>query len=256
MREILTQFQDKIKGNLLTENDFVDKSFFTMFYDKYSDPFIKKIADCMNPVYEQGEDKYIYHISLNDEWEVRIDFIYKDNVYKLAHLDSYTLPLKKIDRLPFTNFESLPFEIEAKMREEYRITKIVNDFIRLKNIIGKEEALNWFKDGQSEKTGVPAWMPYFTKRKAFIAYSAWMQDRLYGENVSIREFTETHSELFFKECIWIFLYKVASHLKCMISYDEYIEIFETIWKDRAVCNGYQVDILYSDCDVLMTFTAI
>lgn len=252
MKNILEDFQNKIKNNSLTEDD-IREDFLSMFKNAYPDnTFIKRIADCENPIFEQGEDKYIFHIPLDDGWEVRLDFLHENEKYKLVDLDGYTLPLKKVEQLPFNNFIPLP-EKEPIMRQEYAITRTVDYYARLKNIIGKQEALNWFKDGKGEKTGVAAWMPYFTKRKAFIAYTAWMQSRIYGEDVYITEFSEEHSELLFKNSSWLFLYKVAGHLKNMITYDEYIELFETIWKNRALWNEYNASFLYDSEDIKIIF---
>jgi len=253
MKKILEDFQNKVKLNSLTQDDFLRENFFPMFHNSYSNTFIKRIADCENPIFEQGEDKYIFHIPLDDGWEVRLDFICENDKYKLADLDGYTLPLKKVDQLPFNDYIPLP-ERESIMRQEYAITRTVDYYARLKEIIGKQEALNWFKDGKGEKTGVPAWMPYFTKRKAFIAYTAWMQNRIYGEDIYITKFSEEHSELLFKNSSWLFLYKVAGHLKHMIPYDEYIELFETIWKDRALWNEYNASFSYDGEDIRISFT--
>ena len=255
MKQILVDFQDKIKQNSLTTDDFLSDDLFPMFHNSYSNTFIKRIADCANPIFEQGEDKFIYHIPLDDGWEVRLDFIFENEKYILANLDSYTLPLKKVDCLPFNSYPPLP-ERESIMRQEYAVTRTVDYYVRLKEIIGKQEALNWFKDGKGEHTGVPAWMPYFTKRKAFIAYTAWIQNRLYGEDIYITKFTEEHSELLFKNSSCLFLYKVAGHLKHMIPYDEYIELFETIWKDRAIFNGYTASFAYENEDITISFTLI
>ena len=184
MKKILAIFQDKIKQNSLTPGDFLQGDFFPMFHNSYSNPFIKRIADCTNAIFEQGEDKFIYHIPLDDGWEVRLDFIFENGKYILSNLDSYTLPLKKIDFLPCNSYIPLP-ERESIMRQEYAVTRTVDYYIRLKEIIGKQDALNWFKDGNGERTGVSSWMPYFTKRKSFIAYTAWIQNRLYGEDIYI-----------------------------------------------------------------------
>ena len=143
MNDILSAFQRKIVSNALTEQDFLKPGLFEMFYGKSNTPFVKTLADCKDPAFEQGEEKYIFHISMDDGWEVRMDFVLENGVYKLSDMDSYTLPLKKIDRFPFNCFEPLTEKQEARMREEYRITKMVNDFVRLKNIIGKEKALEW-----------------------------------------------------------------------------------------------------------------
>ncbi|MDR0288151.1 MAG: hypothetical protein LBI03_10680, partial [Clostridiales bacterium] len=132
MKKILANFQNKVKCNSLMGNDFINENLFSIFHDAYSDPFVKKIADCENPIFEQGEDKYIFHIPLDNGWEVRLDFIFDDNTYKLAYLDSYTLPLKKIDNLPFNDYVPLP-ERESIMRQEYAITRTVDYYTRLKN---------------------------------------------------------------------------------------------------------------------------
>jgi hypothetical protein len=83
MKKILENFQNKVKFNSLTENDFLNENLFPMFHDTYSNPFVKRIADCKNSIFEQGEDKYIFHIPLDDGWEVRLDFIHEDNKHFL-----------------------------------------------------------------------------------------------------------------------------------------------------------------------------
>ncbi len=255
MPVILKDFQRKIQSSSLAHTDFVDASLFSMFNDQAAAPLVQRIASCQDPLFERGEDKYIFHIPLGEEWEVRLDFVLDDNGYKLACMDGYTIPLKHVDQLPFHDYTPLPNR-ESIMREEYRVYAMVRDYVRLAGMLGKQEALDWFKDGTGEKAGVPAWMPYFTRRKAFIAYTAWMQNRLYGEDVAITRFTEEHSELLFRNHGWLFLYHAAAHIKQMISYEDYVELFETIWRDRAFHNGLQVEIAYEGNDVRMSFAAI
>jgi len=54
---------------------------------------------------------------------------------------------------------------------------------------------------------------------------------------------------------WLFIYGVASHLKCMLPREEYLELFETIWRDRASAFGYRADFHYDGDDIRMTFVA-
>lgn len=255
MNEIFEEFQQKILTHSLSEQDFVDRSLFNLFRDQCMAPLIARIAECSSALFVQGEDKYIFHIPLGDEWEVRVDFVREDNAYKLVFLDSYTIPLTCVDALPFHDFTPMP-KWENRMREEYRITRIIHDYVRLIDIIGKNEAINWFKDGQGEKSGVIAWMPYFTKRKAFVAYTAWMQNRIFGEDIYIMRFSEEESELFFRNSNWLYLYQTATHIKQMITYEAYIELFESIWQDRAAQNDLHAVFSYDACDVKMLFYAV
>ncbi len=255
MHAILENFQRKILSNSLSQTDFADASLFLMFSNQAVAPLLQIIASCKDPVFEKGEDKFIYHIPMGGEWEVRLDFLLEDNMYRLACMDGYTIPLKHVDQLPFHEYTPLPNR-ESIMREEYRVSAMVRDYVRLVGMIGKRDALDWFKDGVGEKAGVPAWMPYFTRRKAFIAYTAWMQNRLYGEDVVITKFAEEQSELLFRNHSWLFLYHAAAHIKQIISYEDYLELFETIWRDRAFHTGLQMEIAYEGNDIRMSFSTI
>jgi hypothetical protein len=251
---LFRQFQRRLATATVTADDFATSSLSGMFRDS-ADPFVRKIAECGDPLLETGEEKLIVHVPLGDGWNVRLDFLRDDGTARLVDLDSFTIPLKRVDSLPHAGFEPLPPEDEARMREEYRITRIVNDYVRLKEILGKEKALEWFKDGAGEKTGVPAWMPYFTSRKSFVAYTAWIQSRLHGEHVSITQFTEARSQLHFRASHWLSIYTVASHLKSMLPREEYLELHETIWQDRASAFDCRAEFAYDGKDIRITFTA-
>jgi hypothetical protein len=53
------------------------------------------------------------------------------------------------------------------------------------------------------------------------------------------------------------LYFAATHLKPAISLDNYKQIFETIWQDRASNAGWHLDIGYSpDYEVTFQFLSV
>jgi len=56
------------------------------------------------------------------------------------------------------------------------------------------------------------------------------------------------------ELIYFGLYKVAAHLKEQISYEDYRQIFETIWQDRAQKAGWELKITYEGDKCLFHFT--
>ena len=45
---------------------------------------------------------------------------------------------------------------------------------------------------------------------------------------------------------FFYLYKRAGHLKQQIPFEDYRQIFETIWQDRAANAGWHLDITYED----------
>lgn len=66
------------------------------------------------------------------------------------------------------------------------------------------------------------------------------------ENVVIQEFQENRCEVAIYNHIWRRSYFIVGHLKPIIEYSEYMELFETIWKDRAASAGWEIQFVYTD----------
>jgi hypothetical protein len=53
--------------------------------------------------------------------------------------------------------------------------------------------------------------------------------------------------------LWFDVYRAAGHIKTQISLDEYTQLFEHIWKDRAMYAGWAVRFKYDGADTVLTF---
>ena len=157
-----------------------------------------------------------------------------------------------INPMPYATFEPLPDQ-EAWIRSERSISMVVSFYVRLKALYGSEKALAWFRDGAGEYLCAKAWVPYYEGSKAFIAYCAWIESRINGENVSIDEFSSSRCVLRFTNHLWMSVYHQASHIKTQISFEEYKDLFEYIWQDRANNAGWSLSFVYSDEDTVLVF---
>lgn len=67
----------------------------------------------------------------------------------------------------------------------------------------------------------------------------------YGATVRLEKLTDEDAVVRLSP-IYLTLYEAAAHLKGQISIDDYREIFETIWTDRARAAGWSLKIEYSN----------
>ena len=141
------------------------------------------------------------------------------------------------------------------MRAEDVITKKVYLYLKLKEEIGKEEALSWFRNGEGYRLNIDSWMPYFTRRKSFVLFTAWRENRYWGQKMEVRELSETHSVLLFKDHEYLMLYDVTGHLRPSISLEDYKELFEDKWRNRASAVGWNVQFEYDGYDTHMILDA-
>lgn len=54
--------------------------------------------------------------------------------------------------------------------------------------------------------------------------------------------------------IYLELYHRTAHLKGQISEEDYLAIFESVWKDRARAAGWNLEISYESSGCIMHFT--
>jgi hypothetical protein len=155
--------------------------------------------------------------------------------------------------LPLTVFKPLP-EKESWIRNEKNVSKLVYFYTRFKELLGSEKAKDMFLDGAGEFIGARSWVPYYDDPQAYILYAGWIENRINNETVSLDEFSENKCVITFHDHIWRKLYHQTGHLRTMIDYIEYMELFEYIWRDRAGQSGWNIDFTYSESDTVMTFT--
>lgn len=96
---------------------------------------------------------------------------------------------------------------------------------QFKNLLGKQKAMEMFYDGAGEVLGARSWVPFFDVPRSYIAYAAWMENRIYGEHVELLEFDEKCCRLRVRGHLWRKIYRMAGHIANLINYEEYIEIF-------------------------------
>lgn len=169
----------------------------------------------------------------------------EDHEWYFQHLEAITIRLDKIGSLPTAEFPDLPEKQKNWMREEIRISKQVRLFNLLVEQKGKEFALNWFKDGNGYLVAARAWVPFFPPAKTFILYLCWEQSRLRGEEVTLEKLNEKEAIVKLIPTHFL-LYQRAGHLKGQISFEDYKNIFETIWQDRAEKAGWTLQVNYKE----------
>ena len=90
--------------------------------------------------------------------------------------------------------------------------------------------------------GAKTWVPFVDPKKAFILYLCWEQAQLRGNKVILEKLDD--KEAFVKiRPIYIDLYLRSSHLKQQISWEDYMQIFFTIWEERAKKAGWHLDFI-------------
>ncbi len=251
--QIWTEFRSKMRQDKLQAEEFTEEMqpLLSMFLcgpeaEKRREKFLSAPYEVL-----AGSAKQSVVIHCADD-DYRFDFSQTHNVWKLSFIECITLPVAHIDSLPYADFKDLP-EKEAQIRSEKEISRLVYFYNQFKKLEGKQKALEMFQDGAGESLCARSWVPFYNDRLSYIAYAAWMERRIYGEQVEIIQFEETCCCLRFGRHLWRRIYTMAGHIREMIDYDEYMGIFEAIWQDRASANGWLLEIGYHDEDTDLIF---
>ncbi|HLA69230.1 MAG TPA: hypothetical protein VJN65_05970 [Bacteroidota bacterium] len=172
-------------------------------------------------------------------------FVTEDSQWYFQHLEAVFIRLDKVHSLPASDFPDISDQQKNWAREEiYWSFVVMNFYLPVAKEKGKEFALGLLKDGGGYFVGAKTWVPFAAPQKAFILYLCWEQEKLRGNDVMLIKLEE-------KEAIveltthFFALYFTAAHLKPRISLDDYKQIFETIWRDRASNAGWILDIQYT-----------
>lgn len=99
-------------------------------------------------------------------------------------------------------------------------------------------------------------MPYFSLRKSFVLFAGWIENRYWGQKMVVEELSDERAVLIFEDHEFLVLYDVTSHLRPRISLEEYRELFEDEWKDRARCAGWDVRFEYAGYDTRMILETV
>lgn len=172
-------------------------------------------------------------------------FVVIDNHWFFQHLESIFIRLDKTSAPPVSSFPDVSESQKAWAREEIYWSFIVqNMYLPISKEKGKDYALGLLKDGGGYFVAAKTWVPFASPQKAFILYLCWEQANLRGNNVTLESLTDNQATIIL-ETIFFNLYNTAGHLKTRISLEDYKQIFETIWQDRAKNAGWNLDIKYS-----------
>ena len=170
-------------------------------------------------------------------------FLMEGNAWYFHGLEAIFVRLDKIAALPTSRFPDIPERQKAVHREEIRTADLVQQFNYFIKEKGRDFALNFLKDGQGYFLAAKVRVPFLPPSRAFILYLCWDQANLAGNNVTLEKLTDSEAVIRM-ETIYFLLYKVASHLKDQISFENYRQIFESIWQDRAENAGWKLKIEY------------
>ena len=196
---------------------------------------------------------YLVPLTFDDE---RVTFCFtllmEGNDWYFRHLESIFIRLDEISSPPTSTFPDLPEAAKAWMREEIRVTKQVILFNFLSKEKGRDFAFNWFRDGAGYFLSSRTWVPFVPESKAFILYACWEQAKLRGNNVILEELNDDEAIVRIKSN-YLKLYADTAHLKPKISLEDYRQIFEKIWKDRAGNAGWDLQITYHQEECLFHF---
>ncbi|MBN2092070.1 hypothetical protein JW964_20800 [candidate division KSB1 bacterium] len=194
----------------------------------------------------KNQISYLIPLTLNqNKVTYSFTFVEENEKWYLQHIESIFIRLDKISALPTSEFPDNSEQQKAWQREEINWSQQVRLFNFLCAEKGKAYALNWFKDGAGYFLAAKTWVPFVEPEKAFILNLCWEQANLRRSKVTLEKLDENEAMIRIRPLL-IDIYLQASHLKQQISFDDYVQIFTTIWEDRAEKAGWKLDIIGGD----------
>ncbi|MDZ7289494.1 MAG: hypothetical protein ONB44_19110 [candidate division KSB1 bacterium] len=179
-------------------------------------------------------------------------FVTEGSQWYFQHLEAIFIRLDKLSKLPTSEFPDVSEAQKNWAREEiYWSFVIINFYLPTVKEKGKQYALDLLKDGGGYFVGARSWVPFSPPHKAFILYLCWEQANLRGNAVTLVQL-EDNEAIVRLNTHFFALYFTVAHLKPRISLDDYKQIFETLWQDRAKNAGWNVEIHYAK-DFEVTF---
>jgi hypothetical protein len=182
-------------------------------------------------------------------------FLDEGGQWFLQHFESIVLRLDRVGTPPVSTFPDLSEDKKAWMRQENYWSQMVVLFHQMRAATGAEAAFNMFRDGQGYLVQAKTWVPFLPPARAFILYACWEQSRLQGNGVTLERLNSNEAVVSI-DSIYLRLYRQTSHLRTLISEDDYRRIFETIWRDRAVAAAWTVQFSYEGTQCRLRFAEV
>lgn len=250
---VWNEFCDKMRQDRLCDSDFADDMRVLLRSMLCGFGAVQRREKFLSSPYEIYESNAKCCVLLHcPDDDYRFDFSVINDEWRLQFIECITLPVHDIAVLPYVDFKALP-EKEVEIRAEKEVSRLIYFYNQFKKLLGKQKAMEMFYDGAGEVLGARSWVPFFDEPRSYIAYAAWMQNRIYGEHVELLEFDEKCCRLRFRGHLWRKIYQMTGHIANMIDYEEYIDIFESIWKNRASESGWTVRFIYHEEDTELVF---
>ncbi|MFC1539647.1 hypothetical protein ACFL6H_09495, partial [Candidatus Latescibacterota bacterium] len=180
-------------------------------------------------------------------------FIVEDNQWYFHHMETIIIRLDKLTTFPTSQFPDVSMQKKHWILEEERWSTLVRTYNTLFQEVGKDFALNWFRDGVGYFMQAKTWVPLIEEEKAFILYVGWDLANRRGNETTLEKFDENDAIIRFKSQFFM-LYHISGHLRNQISFKDYQTIFETIWLDRASKAGWNLNIKIDGDWVTFHFT--
>jgi len=186
--------------------------------------------------------------SRKSPWDYIFCLLVEDGRWYYRFTEGIFIRLDKIGKLPAdaAGFPDLPEDRKYWMRQEIYWSEQVRLFNFLSREKGKDFAFHWVAEGIGNGVGyllgASAWVPFYPPSRSFILYLCWEQAKLLGDKVTLEKLDDNEAVVRFEDLTYFALYMRATHLKQQISLEDYIKIFETIWRERARAAGWKLVI--------------
>lgn len=177
-------------------------------------------------------------------------FLVDGDRWYFQHLDAIAIRLDRLGSLPVSSFPDVPEDTKAWMRAEYDVTRQVWLYQTLKAEKGVAEARKWLTDGAGYALAARVWIPFVSPERAFVLYLCWEQANLRGGRVTLERLEDSDASVRLTPA-WFLLYRISGHLRQQIAIDEYRDLFEYLWRDRARNAGWSVEFSYTGDEVVM-----
>jgi hypothetical protein len=185
---------------------------------------------------------YLVPLALDGERETYCFTLHlADGDWAFRHIESIVIRLDQTGALPCAQFPDLPEAKKAWIRAEWEVSQNVRWFNFLAAEKGRPAAFDWFKDGAGYALAARTWVPFVSPQRAFILYLCWEQANLHGSRVVLHQLDDRQARLEL-EPLYFKLYAQTGHLSQQISFDDYRQIYDVTWSDRAAAAGWLLEI--------------